>query len=239
MKKIVFETYEEVSRAAADIFAGQLKDKPDSVLGLATGGTPVGLYSELARRYAAGEVDFSKARSFNLDEYYPISGSHPQSYKYFMNDNLFSKVNFVSSDLPNGEAADPHAECARYDAAIEAAGGIDLMLLGIGHNGHIGFNEPAVTYSMGTHFIDLSASSLEANARFFAPGEPQPTQALSMGIGGILRSKRILMIITGSGKAAIAKKLFDGKLHTDVPACFLLLHPDATVIMDREANGER
>jgi len=235
--KIVLDNYADVSRAAADVFARQLADKPDSVLGLATGSTPLGLYAELVRRYQAGEIDFSRARSFNLDEYYPIAGDHPQSYKYFMHENLFSKVNLANSQIPDSETSDPLAECARYDAAIEAAGGIDLMLLGIGHNGHIGFNEPAVTYSMGTGFVDLSESSMSANSRFFSAAEKQPTKALSMGIGSIFNSKSIVLIICGAGKAAITRKLFEGKIHTDVPACFLLLHPDVTVILDREANG--
>jgi len=238
MKKIVCDNYEEVSRAAADIFVRQLKAKPDSVIGLATGSSPLGLYNELARRYQTGEIDFSMARSFNLDEYYPISKSHPQSYDYFMHENLFCKINLAESSLPDGEADDPRLECARYDAAIEAAGGIDLMLLGIGHNGHIGFNEPAVSYPMGTYLVDLTESSLTANSRFFGPGEHQPTQALTMGVGAILASRKIVMVISGSSKAPIAKKLFDGKIHTDVPACFLLLHPDATVILDREADSQ-
>jgi len=237
MKKIVCENYKEVSRAAADIFVKQLEDKPDSVLGLATGGTPLGLYNELVLRYQAGEIDFSRARSFNLDEYYPISKDHPQSYNYFMRENLFSKVNFAESSLPNGEADDPHLECTRYDDAIEAAGGIDLMLLGIGHNGHIGFNEPAVSYPLGTYLVDLTDSSLAANSRFFGPGEHQPTQALTMGVGSIFACNKILLVISGFGKAAIAKKLFEGKLHSDVAACFLLLHPDVTVILDKDANG--
>ena len=239
MVKIVLDTYEEVCRAAADIYARQLGRKPDSVLGLATGSTPIGLYEELARRYKAGEIDFSKARSFNLDEYYPIARSHPQSYYYFMRENLFDKINLSQYALPNGEADDPIAECAGYDKQIEAAGGIDLMLLGIGHNGHIGFNEPAVSYPLGTYFVDLTESSLTANSRFFGPDEHQPGQALTMGMGGILGSKSILLMICGESKAPIAAKLFDGKVHTDVPACLLLLHPDVTVIMDKAANGDR
>ena len=238
MKKIVLDSYEEVSRAAADIFGEQLREKPESVLGLATGSTPLGLYAELVRRFEAGRMDFAKASSFNLDEYYPISPSHPQSYRYFMEENLFGKVNFSRSRLPDGEADDPLEECAAYDAEIEAAGGIDLMLLGIGHNGHIGFNEPAVSYRLGTHLVDLTDSSLKANSRFFASGETQPVQALTMGLREILGAMKILLIITGAGKALIAQRLFEGKLHTDVPACFLLLHPDVTVLLDREANGE-
>ena len=237
MKKVVFDTYEDACRAAADIYARQLKEKPDSVLGLATGSTPIGLYAELAKRYQSGEIDFSKAKSFNLDEYYPIKKSHPQSYDYFMREHLFSKVNLASSSLPNGEADDPDAECLRYDADIEAAGGIDLMLLGIGLNGHVGFNEPAVSYSMGTYLVDLTESSLTANSRFFGPDEHQPTQALTMGIGGIFSSRSILLLITGANKAAIAKRLFEGKVHTDVPACLLLLHTDVTVILDKAADS--
>jgi len=237
MKKIVLDTYEDACRAAADVYARQLKQKPDSVLGLATGSTPLGLYDELARRFQSGEIDFSKARSFNLDEYYPISKNHPQSYDYYMRKHLFGKINLAAASLPSGETDDPYAECARYDAEIEAAGGIDLMLLGIGLNGHIGFNEPTVSYSIGTYLTGLTESSLTANSRFFGPGEHQPTQALTMGLGAIFRSKSILLMISGSGKAEIAAKLFEGKVHTDVPACLLLLHQDVTVILDRAANG--
>jgi len=237
VKKLVFDTYEEVCFAAADIYSRQLAEKPHSVLGLATGSTPVGLYEELARRYRAGELDFSKARSFNLDEYYPIARDHPQSYYYFMRENLFDKVNLASCSLPNGEADDPAAECEDYEAQIEAAGGIDLMLLGIGHNGHIGFNEPSESYPLGTYFTDLTASSLSANSRFFGPGEHQPVKALTMGLGAIFSSKSILMLICGESKAQIAEKLFEGKVHTNIPACLLLLHPDVTVIMDRAADG--
>ena len=237
MKKIVCENYEELSRAAADIYVKQLNEKPASVLGLATGSTPLGLYAELVRRYNTGEIDFSKARSFNLDEYYPIEKKHPQSYDYFMRENLFHMINLSDSQLPNGEAADPLAECAGYDEKIAAAGGIDLQLLGIGLNGHIGFNEPAMSYSMSTYLVDLTESTLEANSRFFGEGEVQPTQALTMGFGSIFSAKSILLLISGSNKAPIAKQLFEGKIHTNVPACLLLLHPNLTVILDREANG--
>ncbi|MCL2227452.1 MAG: glucosamine-6-phosphate deaminase [Oscillospiraceae bacterium] len=237
MKKIVLETYEDVCRAAADIFSEQLRQKPDSVLGLATGSTPIGLYAELVRRYEAGDVDFSKARSFNLDEYYPISKSNPQSYFYFMRKHLFDKVNLRHFCLPDGEAADAQAECKRYDTEIAAAGGIDLMLLGIGLNGHIGFNEPASSYPVGTHLAVLSESTISANSRFFALGEAQPVTALTMGIGGILRSKKIVFVISGKSKADITKKLFDDAIHMDVPGSFVLLHPDVTVLLDREASG--
>ena len=237
MKKVVLDNYDDVCRAVADIYSRQLREKPHSVLGLATGGTPIGLYEELVRRYNAGEIDFSMARSFNLDEYYPISKSHPQSYDYFMRENLFDKINIARYSIPNGEADDPVAECERYDGEIAAAGGIDLMLLGIGLNGHIGFNEPSDTYPIGTYLVDLTESSLTANSRFFGPGEHQPGRALTMGIGAILSSRSIVLMICGANKAPIAKRLFEGKVYTGVPASFLLLHPDATIFLDKAAAG--
>ena len=237
MKKIVCETYEDVCNHAADIYVRQLKEKPETVLGLATGSTPVGLYKELVRRYKSGEIDFSNAQSFNLDEYYPIDPSHSQSYDYFMRKHLFDYINIGKFQIPNGSAEDANAECARYEAELDAAGGIDLMLLGIGVNGHIGFNEPSVSYSLETHHINLTESSIAANSRFFNSDEHQPTTALTMGIGQIFKSKKIILLITGEAKVDIAKKLFDGKIHTDIPACLLLLHPDVTVILDKAANG--
>ena len=238
MKKIICDSYEDVCRFAADIYVRQLKDKPDSVLGLATGSTPVGLYNELALRYKNGEIDFSKAQSFNLDEYFPIDPAHPQSYDYFMRENLFDKINMAKFQIPNGGAADPVAECVRYDAAVNAAGGIDLMLLGIGLNGHIGFNEPAVSYPFGTYLVNLTESSIEANSRFFGPGEQQPVTALTMGLGQILASKSIILLISGAAKAGITAKLFEGIVHSDIPACFLQFHRNVTVIIDKAANGE-
>ena len=238
MKKIVCENYEELSKAAADIVERQLSNKPDSVLGLATGSTPLGLYTELIKRYNNGTVDFSRARSFNLDEYYPMDNDHPQSYSYYMNENLFSKVNFDSSRLLNGETDDPAGECADYDAEIEAYGGIDLQILGIGLNGHIGFNEPSAAYSMHTYLVELTDSTINANSRFFNDDEPQPASALTMGFKSIFSAKSILLLISGANKAPIAKKLFDGKIHTDVPACLLLLHPNVTVIMDKDAADD-
>jgi len=238
MKKVICDNYEDVCSFAADIFTQQLKNKPNSVLGLATGSTPVGLYDELARRFEAGEIDFSKAQSFNLDEYYPIDHNHPQSYSYFMREHLFSKINLSKSQIPNGGADDPISECLRYDALIDEAGGIDLMLLGIGLNGHIGFNEPAVSYTLGTHFVNLTESSMIANSRFFGPDEHQPTTALSMGLGQIFKSKKVILLITGAAKIDITKKFFENIIHTDVPASLLHLHSDVTVVIDKAANGE-
>ena len=238
MKKIICDTYDDLSRTAAEIIISQVKRKPDSVLGLATGSTPLGLYSELVRRSEAGAVDFSKVRSFNLDEYYPIKRDHPQSYYHYMHDNLFSKVKFASVRLPDGEAVDPQAECEKYDADISDAGGIDLQLLGIGVNGHVGFNEPALSYSVGTYLVELTESTLTANSRFFTDGEVQPRSALTMGFGAIFGARSILLLISGASKAHVAEKLFEGKIHTDIPASLLLLHPNVTVILDHEAAGE-
>jgi len=238
MKKIVCDKYEDICRVAADIYTEQLKKKPNSVLGLATGSTPIGLYQELIRRHEVGEIDFSKAQSFNLDEYYPIDPAHHQSYAYFMNEQLFSKINLSKTQIPSGSATDPKAECVRYDAEIDKAGGIDLMLLGIGNNGHIGFNEPAISYSLDAHLVELTESSITANSRFFGPDEHQPTEALTMGIGHIFNAKKVLLLISGAAKAEITKKLFEGVIHTDVPACLLLLHPNLTIIVDKAANGE-
>ena len=235
MKKIVFDNYNEMSVAAADAVSRQLAEKPVSVFGFATGSTPLGMYAELVRRYNAGMIDFSQARSFNLDEYYPMAKTHPQSYNSFMQENLFGKVNLAASRLPDGETDDPSLECCKYDAEIAAAGGIDLQILGIGLNGHIGFNEPAEAYSMSTCLVDLTESTLAANSRFFKDGEKQPTAALTMGFGSIFGAKSILLLANGAAKAPIMKKLFEGKIHTGVPACLLLLHPDVTVLMDKEA----
>ena len=238
MKKIICENYEEVCKVAANQYVMQINVKPDSVLGLATGSTPIGLYKELVSRSQSGKINFSSARTFNLDEYHPIKASHPQSYHTFMDEHLFSKIEFASTRVPDGEAEDPIKACAEYDAEVEAAGGIDLMLLGIGTNGHIGFNEPAAAYPLGSYLVSLTEETLEANSRFFKDGEIQPKTALTMGIGQIFAAKKILLIISGENKKEITKKLFDNTLHTDVPACFLLLHPDVTLIIDKAANGE-
>jgi len=237
MKRIICDNYEDMSRTAANIFAEQLSKKPDSVLGLATGSTPLGLYAELIKLYKSGGIDFSKARSFNLDEYFPIKKDHPQSYNHYMHKNLFSKVNFAANRLPDGETDDPQSECLKYDAEIDDAGGIDLQLLGIGVNGHIGFNEPAASYSMSTYLVELTESTLTANSRFFTDGEIQPTSALTMGFGAIFRAKSILLLISGESKASIASRLFEDRIYTDVPACLLLLHPNVTVLLDHEAAG--
>jgi len=238
MKKIVCDSYEEICRFAADVFVKTIKEKPDCVLGFATGSTPIGLYDELAKRYKNGEVDFSSAQSFNLDEYYPIDPKHPQSYSQFMQQHLFSKINLLKYQLLDGSAADPVAECLRYDAQIDSAGGVDLQLLGIGVNGHIAFIEPALVYPLGTSLIELAEETLVANSRFFGEGETQPVTALSVGLKSIFRTKHIMMLVTGASKANIIKKLFEGVIHTDLPASLLHLHPNVSVVLDKAANGE-
>ncbi|MCL2248364.1 MAG: glucosamine-6-phosphate deaminase [Oscillospiraceae bacterium] len=235
MKKIVCDSPFLAAQAAADVFEEQIKAKSNSVLGLATGSTPIELYNELASRCSQGRFDFSQAQTFNLDEYYPMKADNAQSYRSFMNKHLFSKVNFANSRVLNGEVSDPHAECAKFDSEIEAVGGIDLQLLGIGHNGHIGFCEPSTSYTLDTYLVDLTDDTIEANSRFFGEGETQPNQALTMGVGTIFKARKILLLITGESKADITKKLFDGVLYTDVPACLLLLHPDVTVVLDKAA----
>ena len=238
MNKIVCETYDDACKAAADLFEMQLFQKKDSVFGLATGGTPIGLYEELSKRVDEGKIDFSHAKAFNLDEYYPMKRSHPQSYKAYMDEHLFSKVKFASTDIPNGEALDANAECARYEAAIKSAGGIDFQLLGIGFNGHIGFNEPDVEYYLDTNLTKLADKTLEANSRFFENPDDQPTSAFTMGFSSIFAAKHAVMFVTGAGKAEIISKLSEGKIYTDIPASFLLLHPNFTLVLDKEANGE-
>ena len=237
MKLIVCENYEEISVRAAQIVADVMKARPDCVLGLATGSTPVGMYDELVRRYEAGELDFSAVRSVNLDEYYPISPENAQSYRYFMNKNLFDRVNIdkANTDVPNGASADPDAECADYEKRIAALGQVDIQVLGIGQNGHIGFNEPAPELHPLTHLTGLTESTLKANARFFAEDEVMPTAALTMGMGTILRARKIIILANGEAKADAIRTLLSGMVTTDCPASFLNLHDDVTVICDKAA----
>ncbi len=237
MKTIICKDYDEMSREAAKIVAEQMKAKPESVLGFATGSSPVGLYKELARLNAAGEIDFSKVTTFNLDEYYPIKRDNDQSYYYFMWKNLFDHVNVRKEavHVPNGEVADPEAECAAYDAAIEAAGGIDLQILGIGRNGHIGFNEPDETLYAATHVTGLTQSTWEANSGYFEDPKDMPMKALTMGLSAIMKAKKIVMVINGAAKAEAVKRMYNGMVGCDNPGSFMLIHPDVTVLMDQEA----
>ena len=237
MKRIVCKSYEEVSLVGALVMAQQIYAKPDSVLGLATGSTPLGLYKALIQMHKRGDLDFSNVTTFNLDEYYPIAKSNAQSYDYFMWENFFSHIYIDRSNvhLPNGEADDPERECLRYDAAIQAAGGLDIQLLGIGINGHIGFNEPDEVLSLNTHVTGLTSSTVEANARFFDSAADVPRQALTMGMGNILSAKKILILISGENKAPIVKQLFANVITPQVPASILRLHHDVTYVLDEAA----
>ena len=237
MKIIRAKDYQDMSRKAANIISAQVIMKPDCVLGLATGGTPVGTYAQLVDN--KGDLDFSEVTTVNLDEYRGLPKEHPQSYWYFMNENLFSKVNIdlAKTNLPDGTNLDTAAECARYNGIIHKLGGIDLQLLGIGPNGHIGFNEPADTLCVATHVTDLTPSTIKANARFFASEAEVPTRALTMGMGTILRAKKILIMANGAAKRDAVATMLAGGLTTACPASLLNLHADVTLVCDGAALG--
>ena len=229
--------YEEMSRKAAGIVSAQIIMKPDCVLGLATGSTPVGLYKQLIEWYRNGDLDFSGVRTVNLDEYKGISRENDQSYYYFMHQNLFDHVNIPAGNthLPDGMEPDSEKECRRYEELIQSMGSVDLQLLGIGHNGHIGFNEPADAFDKQVHCVNLTQSTIEANKRFFASAEEVPRQAYTMGIQTIMRSKKILIIANGEGKAESVREAFFGPITPMVPASVLQLHNDVTLLADEAA----
>lgn len=237
MRIIVEKNYEAMSKRAAEEIAKVVNDKPNCVLGLATGSTPEGLYKELISLNKEEKVDFSKVTSVNLDEYVGLPGEHSQSYRYFMNTNLFNHINIDKSRtfVPNGLAQDIEEECKRYDERINELGGIDIQLLGIGNNGHIGFNEPSEFLYMGTHLTGLAESTIEANSRFFDSMDEVPKKAITMGLGGIMKAKKILLIANGEKKAEIIAKLVEGKISTQVPASILQVHHDVTIIVDEAA----
>ena len=240
MKVLVFENYEEMSRAAANIMADVVKAKPDGVLGLATGSTPVGMYNCLADMCKSGELDFSNIKTVNLDEYYPISPDNRQSYRYFMNENLFSKININidNTNVPAGNAEDADLECQRYEKLIDSLGGIDIQVLGIGQNGHIGFNEPEEKLYSETHVTGLTESTMQANARFFSEDEVMPDKALTMGMGSIFKADKILVLANGKAKRDAVSQLVSGRITTSCPVTLLNLHKDVTLICDKEAFGE-
>ena len=229
--------YEEMSRKAAGIVSAQIIMKPDCVLGLATGSTPVGLYKQLIEWYRNGDLDFSGVRTVNLDEYKGISRENDQSYYYFMHQNLFDHVNIPAGNthLPDGMEPDSEKECRRYEELIQSMGSVDLQLLGIGHNGHIGFNEPADAFDKLVHCVNLTQSTIEANKRFFASAKEVPRQAYTLGIQTIMRSKKILIIANGEGKADIVRDAFFGPITPMVPASVLQLHNDVTLVADEAA----
>ena len=232
MKFITVDTYEKLSRQAANIISAQVIIKPDCVLGLATGSSPLGTYKQLIDWYNKGDIDFSSVTSVNLDEYVGLDGSSNQSYRYFMNKNFFEHINIDINNtfVPNGCADDLVAEGLNYDRHIEELGGIDLQLLGIGLDGHIGFNEPDKYFVKSTHVVDLHESTIKANSRFFANEDEVPKQAITMGMVSIMQAKKILLIASGKAKYDILKKAFYGPITPEIPASILQLHPDITVI---------
>ena len=239
MKIIHAKDYAGMSRKAANIVSAQIILFPNSVIGLATGSTPLGVYHQLVEWYRKDDLDFSKVRTVNLDEYFGLSPEHEQSYRYYMNQNLFRDVNIpmASTHLPNGMASDYETECARYDQLINDLGGIDLQLLGIGHNGHIGFNEPDQTFDKTTHRVMLNQRTLEANTRFFRNVAEVPKYALTMGIKAIMQAKKILLVVSGADKAEILRRAMMGPITPSVPASIIQLHPDVTIVADEAALG--
>lgn len=232
--------YEAMSRKAADILAAQVVLKPDCVLGLATGSSPMGLYKRLIKKYQDGELDFSRVVSVNLDEYKGLGPEHPQSYHRFMDTNLFDHIN-IDKDctfIPDGLEEDSVKACRDYDRLIEEAGGTDLQLLGLGGNGHIGFNEPGDAFLCETHCVELAQGTIEANQRFFADWDEVPRYAYTMGIRGIMQAKKILLIVSGRAKAQALKAALYGPVTPKVPASILQLHPDVTVVADEAALGQ-
>lgn len=239
MKLIYAKDYQQMSIVAARLLAAQVLEKPDAVLGLATGSTPVGMYQELVRLCGEGLVSFRGVHTVNLDEYCGLPGGHPQSFRYFMNENLFSKVDILPENtyIPDGTAKDGTAECRRYEKLVNYLGPVDLQVLGIGNNGHIGFNEPDQVFSKGVVYTSLTDDTVRANGRFFDRMEDVPVNAYTMGIDAIMRAHRLLLLANGQGKAEIMYKALCGPITPTVPASALQLHGDLTVIVD-EAAGE-
>lgn len=237
MNILIVNDYDEMSKKAAHIFVAQILRSPESVLGLATGSTPVGLYEALIRFYNEGMISFEGVVTFNLDEYVGLEAHHPQSYSYFMNEHLFKHVDIQSGNyhIPSGAAADIERECNRYEAMILNAGGIDLQVLGIGRNGHIGFNEPDIKFEARTHVVNLDDQTITDNARFFNSTIDVPKMAISMGIKTIMQSRGIVLLASGREKAEALAGMVSGKITPEIPASVLQLHPNVTIIVDREA----
>ncbi len=239
MKLLIEESYEDMSRRAADVIAEVVVEKPNCVLGLATGSTPIGLYADLVSDCKEGKISFKDVSTYNLDEYRGLAGDHDQSYRYFMNVNLFDHVDIdkAATHVPDGACEDADAACVAYEEAIEAAGGVDIQLLGLGHNGHIGFNEPCDEFPKATHCVTLTESTIQANSRLFDSIDEVPREAYTMGIGTIMKAKKILVVANGEGKADIVRRAFFGPVTPEVPASILQFHPDVTVIVDAAAGA--
>lgn len=239
MNVVVVSNFDGMSEEVAKMIRAQIVSKPHSVLGLATGSSPLGVYKLLVE-YASRGVDFSGVTTFNLDEYVGLDSNHPQSYRHYMNENLFSKVNIPQEQtfIPNGVAQDLKAECEYYEQRIKQAGGIDLQILGIGTNAHIGFNEPGTPFESRTQVVDLAPSTITDNARFFASLAEVPTQAISMGIKSIMQAKNIILMANGGSKADAIYAAVKGPITVDVPASVLQLHPSVTFVLDQAAASK-
>ena len=237
MKIYKAKDYKDMSRKAANIISAQVIMKPNCVLGLATGSTPIGTYDQLVEWYNKGDLDFSEVTTVNLDEYKGLPRTNDQSYYYFMHQHLFDRVNIdpERTNVPNGMEPDAERECGRYEELIRSLGGVDLQLLGLGHNGHIGFNEPGEAFEKETHCVDLTESTIEANKRFFASADDVPKQAYTMGIKTIMQAKKILIVVNGESKADIVERAFFGPVTPEVPASILQLHNDVTLVGDEAA----
>ena len=237
MKIYKAKDYKDMSRKAANIISAQVIMKPNCVLGLATGSTPIGTYDQLVEWYNKGDLDFSEVTTVNLDEYKGLPRTNDQSYYYFMHQHLFDRVNIdpERTNVPNGMEPDAEKECGRYEELIRSLGGVDLQLLGLGHNGHIGFNEPGEAFEKETHCVDLTESTIEANKRFFASADDVPKQAYTMGIKTIMQAKKILIVVNGENKADIVERAFFGPVTPEVPASILRLHNDVTLVGDEAA----
>ncbi|ASR46154.1 glucosamine-6-phosphate deaminase [Paenibacillus kribbensis] len=235
----IFNSREDLNATAAAVIAGLLLTKPQAMLGLATGSTPIGIYQHLADMYRKGQVSFARAFAVNLDEYVGLSQDHPQSYRRFMNEHLFQHIDIpiAHTRVPDGNALDLAAECAAHEQAILDHGHVDLQLLGIGHNGHIGFNEPGRSLTGSTHVVDLEERTRTANARFFGHIDAVPKQAITMGVGTILKAKQIVLVAFGADKADIIKQALTGPVTTECPASLLQCHPNVLILLDQEAGG--
>ncbi|MEC9489635.1 MAG: glucosamine-6-phosphate deaminase [Halanaerobiales bacterium] len=237
MRIIVENDYQAMSKKAALMVASQVTLKPDSNLGLATGGTPLGMYDNLIEMYRNDKIDFSEVQTFNLDEYCGLKADHPNSYHHYMFENLFDEINIEKENIhiPDGAAEDYRQECREYEKSIKEARGIDLQILGIGSNGHIGFNEPAENLNVSTEIVDLTEETIEANSRYFKSKDKVPRKAISMGMATILKADRIVLLASGENKAEAIKKTVSGKISTQVPATLLQTHPEITILLDQKA----
>lgn len=240
MKLLVVKDYEEMSYVASKIFKDIIDEKADAVLGLATGSTPIGLYKKLIEMNRNEEIDFCNIKTVNLDEYVGLGGENPKSYRYFMNENLFNHININKANtvVPNGLVENPEEEAKSYDKKIEELGGIDIQILGIGNNGHIGFNEPDDFLISETHVTNLAKSTIEANSRFFKSINEVPTKAITMGIRSIMKAKKILLLVNGEDKIRVIKELLNGNITTSNPATILKLHEHLTIIIDETMENK-